>query len=102
MGFERVTVTMSEEILDELDEIAKERHEDRSSALRQILAVGISETKIKGALESYSMGKVSIGKAAESAGVSLWRFLDLLKERKVPLKYSMEDAEKEITSILGK
>ncbi len=99
---ERITVTVSGELLSELDDIANERHEDRSVALRQILSIGISEIRIKEALENYATGKTSLEKAVESANVSLWRFLDLLKEKKVPLKYSAEDAEREIKSIMGK
>lgn len=99
---ERITVTVSGEILKELDGIAKYRYEDRSVALRQLLSVGISEVKIKEALESYASGKISLEKAAESADVSLWRFLDLLREKKVPLKYSLEDAERELKTLLAK
>ena len=102
MGLERVTVTISDNLLKEIDEIAKERHEDRSAALRQVLSIGINEVKIKDALDSYIRGKVSIEKAAELAGVSIWKIIELLKEKKVPLRYSAEDAEKEIKAIMEK
>ena len=102
MGFERITVTVSGDLLRELDKIAKEREEDRSVALRQILSAGINEIRIKDALEAYAAGKVSLEKAAETAGVSLWRILELLRERKTPLKYSAEEAEREIRTIFGR
>jgi len=34
---------------------------------------------------------VSLGKAAEIAGVSIWEMLDLLKERKVDLNLDAKD-----------
>ena len=66
-----------------------------------MLSIGISEVKIKEAIESYMLGKQSLEKAAESADVSIWRFLDLLRERKVPLRYSIDDVEREIKSIIN-
>jgi len=45
--------------------------------------------------------KVSLEKAAEIADVSIWKMLDLLKERKVPLRYGREEAEAEIEEILS-
>lgn len=44
--------------------------------------------------------KVSLEKAAEIADVSIWKMLDLLRERKVPLRYGRKEAEAEIEDIL--
>ena len=51
---------------------------------------------LKDALEQYIEGKVSLGKAAELADASVWKFLDVLKERRVPIRYDLEDIKKEI------
>ena len=40
-------------------------------------------------------------KAAELADVSIWKFLDVLKERKIPMRYDLEDIKKEIEEIIG-
>lgn len=52
------------------------------------------------AVELYREGKLSLGKSAELAGVSnKWEMLSLLNERKVPLRYTAEDAENDLRSI---
>ncbi|MBS3131775.1 UPF0175 family protein, partial [Candidatus Woesearchaeota archaeon] len=56
---------------------------------------------IEEAVAKYSEGKVSMGKASELADVSIWKFLDVLKERKVPIRYDLEDIKKEIEGIAG-
>ncbi len=52
------------------------------------------------AVELYREGKVSLGKAAEVAGVkNKWEMLMLLNERGVPLDYTGEDAEKDLKNL---
>lgn len=40
--------------------------------------------------------KVSLGKASEIAGLSVWEMMALLKEKKIPLNYSEKDFEKDL------
>lgn len=60
----------------------------------------MDENKITTALKNYSEGKISMEKATEIAEVSIWRFLDLMKERKIPMKYDLDDIKKEIDRIV--
>ncbi|MBU7029917.1 MAG: UPF0175 family protein [Theionarchaea archaeon] len=48
------------------------------------------------ALELFREGKISIGKASEIAGLSVWEMMSLLKEKKIPLNYSVKDFEKDM------
>ncbi len=59
-------------------------------------------TKMEVAVDSYVKGKTSLERSSEVAGVSLWTFLDELRNRNVALKYSLTDAESEIQKILEK
>lgn len=52
------------------------------------------------AVELYREGRLSLGKAAELAGVkSKWEMLLLLNERGVPLDYTVQDAEKDLQTL---
>ena len=53
------------------------------------------------ALELYREGKVSLGKASEIAGLSVWEMMSLLKERRIPLNYSIKDFEKDLELLEG-
>jgi predicted HTH domain antitoxin len=48
------------------------------------------------ALELFREKKVSLGKASEIAGLSVWEMMALLKEKKIPLNYSEKDFEKDL------
>ena len=67
-NMENLTVTtlrLEQKALREIDALAKMEQIDRTTILRQILAVGIREIKIKYALTLYQNGTVSAGKASE-------------------------------------
>lgn len=52
------------------------------------------------AVELYREGVLSLGKAAELAGVSnKWEMISLLNERNVPLNYTAEDAEEDLKTL---
>lgn len=52
------------------------------------------------AVELYREGKLSLGKAAELAGFrNKWDMLMLLAEKGVPLDYTAEDAEMDLSTL---
>jgi len=69
-----------------LDKISKEEQIDRSAALRKILDIGLQEYMKRKAVENYRREKISIGKAAEEAGVSIAEFYKILSDEGVPIK----------------
>ena len=51
------------------------------------------------ALELFREEKISLGKASQIARLSVWEMMALLKEKKIPLNYSVEDFEKDMDLI---
>ena len=51
------------------------------------------------AIELYREGKVSLGKAAQLAGLSLKEFLYELRKRGIPINYTREEAEEDIKLV---
>lgn len=99
MKLNRISLTIPNELLDKSEKIAKEKSEDRSTVIRELLSLGIKQHMLNEALKLYTDGKVSLEKAAELADVSIWKFLDVLKDKKIPLRYDLEDIKKEIKEI---
>jgi len=95
----RVSLTIPNEILAKSSKIAKENLEDRSTVMRMLLSLGLKQYMVNNALSNYVDGKISLEKAAELGDVSIWKFLDLLKEKKIPIRYDLEDIKKEISEI---
>ena len=67
----------------EVEELMHEEHLEKSAALRKLLHLGLSEYREERALRLLSQGKVSIGRAAEIAQMSLWEFSDLVRDRRI-------------------
>ncbi len=102
MKVDRISLTVPKEILEKSDRIAKEKLEDRSTVMRELLNLGLKQYLLQEAIKQYTEGKVSMGKAVELANVSVWKFLDEMKDRKIPIRYDLDDIKKEIDRIVNK
>ena len=102
MKLDRISLTVPKEILEKSDKIAKDKLEDRSTVMRELLALGLKQYLLQEALKQYTEGKVSMGKAAELANVSIWKFLDEMKDKKIPIRYDLDDIKREINRIISR
>jgi predicted HTH domain antitoxin len=57
------------------------------------------EALLELAVHLYEQGRLSIGKAHELAGLSLWEFRQLLGFRKIPPHFSIEDLEQDLETL---
>jgi len=94
-----VSVRLSEESLREVDRLAERLKTDRSETLRRFIERGLREALIDDALDRLRRGKVSIGRAAEIAGVTLYEMLDLARRHHIPSGYGPEDLEKDLRDL---
>ncbi len=58
-----------------------------------------SELRVELAISLYTQGKLSVGKARELAGLSLWEFRQLLSSRRIPVHYDIEDLNEDIALL---
>lgn len=92
----KVSISMPEEILNVVDLIAERKYEDRSTAVRQLLAEAMKEEILRMCFK----GKLTQREAASILKVSLWEFHDLAKEHQIPLgDYPVNEAEERIKRI---
>ncbi len=84
-----------------LDKIAKMERTDRSSVLRKIIDLGSREYFRKKAVEGYRRGEMSIGRAAEVAGVSIWEMYDILDREGITIKIDRKAIEERFTEDFG-
>ncbi|MCG7849058.1 MAG: UPF0175 family protein [ANME-2 cluster archaeon] len=80
--------TISVDLPGDLINIFKIRERDFPFVIRETLSI-----------ELYREGLISIGKAAEIAGISIWKMQEILANRKVPIHYYPEDLEKDIRTL---
>lgn len=72
---------------------------DRSELIRRLLDAALQERRIEEALGAYREGKVTLWRAAEVAGLSLRAMMELTKEKKIPIPYTLEDLERDLDYV---
>jgi predicted HTH domain antitoxin len=68
--------------------IFKVREKELPKVVRELIAVTL-----------YEEGRISLGKAAELAGVSRWEMSDILAAKRIPIQYYPEDLDEDIETL---
>ena len=91
MSTEMISARFAKDEIAVINERAKEEKTDKTTALRRIFSLGAKQYKLEKAVKQYSESKISIGRAAELAGVSIWEMMDELKRRGIANPLTKED-----------
>ena len=83
----------------DLEEIEKAEQSDRSTVLRRLLYRAIRDWKLEYYAHEYGQGRLTMGGAAERAGVSIWVMLEYVRESGIPAQYSLRDLQHDIDVI---
>jgi len=59
----------------------------------------LNDLKVEIAISLYAQGRLSVGKARELAGMSLWEFRQLLASRRISPHYDVDDFEDDLTTL---
>lgn len=102
MKTELISVRLKKEEIDAINEIAIEDKTDKTTALRKTLALGTKQYLLEKAISDYRVGKISVGKAAEKAKISLWEMMDELKERNIQNTLGIEEYDESINNLKNK
>lgn len=90
-----VGIRMDEDLIKKLDRLASQENLDRSTIVRKLLKEGYGDYLKKRAAERYKKGRITISKAAEVAGITVWEMEKFLVEEGYKSSYSIEDLKKE-------
>jgi predicted HTH domain antitoxin len=96
---EVMTARLTKELKKSLSLVAKTEHVDRSTALRKLLSTAVTQWKRDEAIKKYRTEEYSLEQAARFADMSLWKFIDVLKNQKVPLNYDLEELERDMKTL---
>ncbi len=90
-----ISARIPDEERDVLEEVAELLDEDRSTTIRKALREGLSDLRVRVAIERYQTGEISVNQAARIAGVSLGDWLEIARERNLTTQLSPEDIERD-------
>ena len=91
---QQVNLRLERELVDQLDDLARTEHVDRTEVARRLLVSGVAEARIERALRDYAAGRVTAWRAATDAGISLYDMLDRIHERGIPYELDPEVLER--------
>ena len=74
-----------------LEEVAALLDEDKSTVIRKALREGLSDLRIRVAVERYQTGTISTNEAARVAGVSVAEWLEIARDRNLTSQLSPDD-----------
>ncbi|MEW6581453.1 MAG: hypothetical protein AB1416_01660 [Actinomycetota bacterium] len=81
----RVNTVMDEELLREVDAYARDRREDRSTAIRQLVAFALREQQTREAVDAVRAGRMTLRGFATALDLDVWQAHDLLAASGAPV-----------------
>ncbi len=88
-----ISARIPDDDADELAEVADLLDEDKSTVIRKALREGLTELRVRLAIQRYQSGDVSVNQAARLAGVSLAEWLEIARERNLTTQLTPADVE---------
>jgi len=88
-----ISARISDDDESELEAVAELLGEDKSSVIRKALDKGLTELRVRLAVERYQNGDLSVNQAAGVAGVSIAEWLEIARERNLTTQLTPSDLE---------
>src|SRR5260370_23518016 len=83
----------------DLEHIQAIEQDDQPTTVRKLLSRAILEWKLEHSANEYGTRKVSLARAAQDAGVSVWEMMEYVRSRKITAQYDREDLDHDIKEI---
>ncbi|KXB05134.1 hypothetical protein AKJ48_00300 [candidate division MSBL1 archaeon SCGC-AAA261O19] len=95
----QIATRVDKDLLAQIKEIEREMKADRAEVIRRLLDEGIKQRQLDKAMTMLRNDKVTVSKAAEIAGVSIWEMIEVMREKQIPIPYDEEDLRKSLKWI---
>ena len=99
MKTEQVNLRLETDLIAALEEAAREESLDRATMIRKLLVRGLSRRRLDRAMELYQLGEISIGRAAEEAGVSHYDVMDEAERRGIAHPLDLTEVDEMLASL---
>jgi len=97
-----ITFRAEKKLAEELTKLQTYENLDRSTAARKAFELGLHEWKKQEAIKLILAGKISIDRAAEMLGLSLYKLIELLEEKRIDfISLNSEELDREVVAAKG-
>ncbi len=93
---ETVSVRLDEKLIREVKHIERELKSDRSEVVRRLLDQAVKEWKLQKALELLRKERISMGKAAEMAELTIYEVMKKADDIGILIGYTEKELMKDI------
>ena len=94
-----ITTRVPDDIDKKIKNISQIEHLDKSTVVRRLLSKAVQDWQIDYALEQYKDGTITIGRAAQMAGVSLREMIAIAAKKGIPFQYSLDDLKEDFQAF---
>ncbi len=94
-----ISTRIDEQILKEIEKLAQEMNLERGSLIRKFILDGFQEAKLRRNITRVHRGDLSIEQAAEDAGVTIYRLLEVAREMDVEIGADNSTMDQETRSL---
>ncbi|MDV7395597.1 UPF0175 family protein [Arthrospira platensis SPKY1] len=98
MKTKTISTRLEEGELAQLDWLASSAGLDRSGMTKSLLRRGLLELRFERAVADYRGGRVTLSRAAEMAGISVWDFMARMKGADLSLQYGLNEFEEDLSA----
>jgi predicted HTH domain antitoxin len=95
-----VASRLPSDLVNDLELIERYEQTDRSTTVRKLLRRAIGDWKREYYARQYAEGTMTLARAAQEAGISLWEMIDYVRQRKITLQYDLPDLQHDLRTIL--
>lgn len=99
MRGKQINLRLEQEIVRALERLAEQESLDRATLMRQLLLEGIGSRRLDRAISDYLEGAISLGRAAEDAGIGHWDLMDEVRRRLIANPLDMQRVDEGVRSI---
>lgn len=99
MSTRQINMRLEPDLVDALEHVARAESLDRSTVVRRFLESSLRTWKHEHALGGYQRGELSIGRAAEEAGLTQWELIEASRDAGIAYPLSPTDVDDRLGSL---
>jgi double-stranded uracil-DNA glycosylase len=99
MNTEQINLRLDADIVSALERVARAESTDRATTVRRLLEASLRQWEVEHAIDEYRRGDVSLGRAAEDAGLTQWELQELLRRERVAYPLDVEEVSSRLLEL---
>lgn len=96
MKTKTLATRLGEDELALLDDLAGRAGLDRASMTKQLVRRGMAEIRFDNGAKAYREGRMTLSRAAEVAGISVWDMIARMGEKDLVLHYDVRELDEDL------